>query len=44
MLGLVTFKDDPHWHHERLFLYPVTRYRWVVLTADGDLYDEDLVW
>ena len=44
MVCLVTFVDDPGWHHERLLLYPVTSRRWVVLTADGDLYDEDLDW
>ena len=32
---------DKVWH-ERLLLWPVTPTRWVIITPDGDLYDEDL--
>ena len=36
--ALVTFEGDPGWHHERLFLWPVTPTSWIVMTADGDVY------
>ena len=37
---LVSYRDDPGWHHERVLGWPVVDGRWVVKTADGDVYDE----
>ena len=39
---MARFSVDPGWHHERILLWPVSRSRWVILTGDGDLYDESL--
>ena len=39
---LARFSTDPGWHHERILCWPVSRTRWVILTGDGDLYDESL--
>ena len=36
----VTYKDDPGWMHERLMLWEVEPDRFVVLTPDGDMYEE----
>ena len=37
---LVYFEDDPGWGHERLVTWPLTSERLLVLTGDGDHYDE----
>ena len=39
--ALVAYDGDAGWHHERLLLWSVRRHRWVVLTPDGDMYDEE---
>ena len=42
-LGLrvvVTYEDDPGWLHERLLLWVIEPDRFVVLTPDGDMYEE----
>ena len=36
----VTYEDDPGWLHERLMLWVVEPDRFVVLTPDGDMYEE----
>ena len=36
----VTFEDDPCWLHERLLLWVIEPDRFVVLTLDGDMYEE----
>ena len=41
MVILVYYDDDRMWH-ERLLLYPVTRYIWVILTPDDDFYEEQI--
>eukprot|EP00974_Lingulodinium_polyedra_P000117 10272-Lingulodinium_polyedra.AAC.1 len=38
----VSYADDPGWTHDRVLGYPVEEGRWIVLTADGDEYDERL--
>ena len=37
--AVVEYADDRH-SHERVFLYPVDRYRWLVTTADADTYED----
>ena len=37
---LVYFEDDPGWGHERLVTWPLSSERLLVLTGDGDHYDE----
>lgn len=37
---LVTFAGDAGWHHERLLICPVAPGRWIILTGDGDMYEE----
>ena len=39
---LVSYKSDPGWHHERVVLWMISKTRFVVLTPDGDMYDERL--
>ena len=39
---LATYSTDPGWHHERLLLFRVADRRWIVLTGDGAMYEEDL--
>ena len=41
---LVSYGEDPGWHHERLVCYPLgaDRQRAVVLTPDGDMYEESV--
>ena len=42
---LVSFSEDPGWWHERLILHHITHgatARFVILTPDGDLYDESV--
>ena len=36
----VTCEDDPDWLHERLLLWVIEPDRSVVLTPDGDMYEE----
>ena len=36
----VIYEDDPGWTHERLMLWVVEPDRFVVLTPDGDMYEE----
>ena len=36
----VTYEDDPGWLHERLLLWVIEPDRFVVLTPDGDTYEE----
>ena len=37
---LVYFEDVPGWGHERLVTWPISSERLLVLTGDGDHYDE----
>ena len=37
---LVTYADGPGWHHERFLLFRIAPHRWMVMTGDGDMYDE----
>jgi hypothetical protein len=42
---LVSFSEDPGWWHERLILHHITHgesARFVILSPDGDLYDESV--
>ncbi len=41
---LVTYEDDPGWHHERLLLWCVQRKRWVALTPDEVFDDYESAW
>ena len=44
-LLLVSFSEDPGWWHERLILHHITHgesARFVILSPDGDLYDESV--
>ena len=36
----VTYEDDPGWLHERLLLWVIEPDRFVVLTPEGDMYEE----
>ena len=38
--GSVTYEDDPGWLHERLLLWVIEPVWFVVLTPDGDTYEE----
>ena len=39
---VVKYATDPRWCHERLLLWPIAGDRWVVITADNDIYDETI--
>ena len=39
---LVTYDDDPDYHHERILEYPVAPGEWVIRTPDGDEYAEEV--
>ena len=39
---LVSYNSDPGWHHGRVVLWMISKTRFVVLTPDGDMYDERL--
>ena len=39
--AVVEYADD-RYSHERVFLFPIDKHRWVVTTADDDTYEEDM--